>query len=131
MIVDASALVAILLDEPECAAFVAAIDAAETVSMSAGAALELDIVIGRFRDVDMQRRARAYLDRMAITVEAFTAEQARVAGDAHTAFGRWSGHPARLTFGDCMTYALARVTGEPLLFKGDDFGHTDLVPAIR
>ena len=53
------------------------------------------------------------------------------ARDAHRDFGRGSGHPVRLNFGDCFSYALAKATGEPLLFKGDDFGHTDLTPAGR
>ena len=61
----------------------------------------------------------------------FTAEQAHVARQAYREFGPGSGHPARLTFGDCITYALAKVLDEPLLFKGDDFGHTDIVPALQ
>jgi ribonuclease VapC len=65
-----------------------------------------------------------------LVVEPVTPEQARVARDAYRDFGRGSGHAAGLTFGDCFAYALARVTGEPLLFKGADFPHTDVAPAL-
>jgi ribonuclease VapC len=60
-----------------------------------------------------------------------TAEQAHIARSAYRDFGKGSGHPARLNFGDCFSYALAKTTGEALLFSGDDFGHTDLTPAVR
>jgi ribonuclease VapC len=63
-------------------------------------------------------------------IEALTAEQAVVARQAYADFGKGSGHPARLNLGDCFTYALARTTGEPLLFKGDDFPATDLQSAV-
>ena len=60
-----------------------------------------------------------------------TEDQARIAREAYRDFGKGSGHPARLNFGDCFAYALAKVTGEPLLFKGDDFGFTDIAAAQR
>jgi ribonuclease VapC len=60
----------------------------------------------------------------------FDAEQLAAARDAHRRYGRNSGSRAQLNFGDCMSYALAKVTGEPLLFKGDDFTHTDITPAL-
>ena len=60
-----------------------------------------------------------------------TAEHAELARTAHRRFGRGSGHPARLNFGDCFAYALAKATGEPLLFKGEDFGHTDIRSALE
>ena len=60
-----------------------------------------------------------------------TSEQAHIARAAYRDFGRSSGHPAQLNVGDCFSYALAKVTGEPLLFKGDDFGHTDLTSALQ
>jgi ribonuclease VapC len=66
----------------------------------------------------------------AITLEPVTIEQGRIAAEAHRRYGRGSGHPARLNFGDCFSYALAKATGEPLLFKGDDFGHTDVATAV-
>jgi len=64
-------------------------------------------------------------------VEPVTEEQARIAREAYRQYGRGRGHLAGLNFGDCFAYALARVTGEPLLFKGDDFIHTDITPALR
>jgi len=67
---------------------------------------------------------------LAITLEPVTLEQGRIAADANRRFGRGSGHPARVNFGDCFSYALAKATGEPLLFKGDDFGHTDVAAAL-
>jgi len=63
-----------------------------------------------------------------LVVEPVTDAQARIAREAYRDFGRGSGHPARLNFGDCFAYALARITAEPLLSKGDDFAHTDITP---
>lgn len=63
-------------------------------------------------------------------IEPVTEAQVRIARDAYRDFGRGSGNPARLNFGDCFAYALAKVTGEPLLYKGDDFPHTDIEPAL-
>jgi ribonuclease VapC len=65
-----------------------------------------------------------------IVIEPVTEEQAHIARQAYRDYGRGSGHPARLNFGDCFAYALARATGEPLLFKGDDFRHTDIASAV-
>ncbi len=62
-------------------------------------------------------------------VQPVTRDQARIARDAYRDFGKGSGHKAGLNFGDCFAYALAKTTGEALLFKGDDFGHTDITPA--
>ncbi len=64
-----------------------------------------------------------------ITIEPVTVEQAHLARAAYRDFGKGSGHPARLNFGDCFSYALAKATAEPLLFKGSDFPHTDVTPA--
>ena len=65
-----------------------------------------------------------------IMIEPVTAEQAHLARRAYRSYGRGSGSPARLNLGDCFAYALAKATGEPLLFKGDDFPHTDIEPAL-
>jgi ribonuclease VapC len=70
------------------------------------------------------------MEALRISTIAFDAEQARLAREAYRDFGRESGHPAQLTFGDTFSYALARATGEPLLFVGDDFTHTDIEPAL-
>ena len=65
-----------------------------------------------------------------LAIEPVTAEQARIARAAYRDFGRGSGHPARLNFGDCFSYALAKTARQPLLFKGTEFGHTDIAPAL-
>jgi ribonuclease VapC len=131
MIVDSSAVIAILANEPEAEAFSDALQTARRVAMAAPTLVELYVVADRARDP----RARSALDDLLRTidpeVEAFTAEHAAIARQAHRNFGRGSGHPARLNLGDCFTYALAKATGEPLLYKGDDFGHTDIRSALE
>ena len=77
----------------------------------------------------MSRRLDAFLQEAEVEIEPVTIEQARLAREAYRDYGKGSGHPARLNFGDCFAYALARDTGEPLLFKGDDFRRTDVTPA--
>ena len=83
------------------------------------------------RDPVISRRLDELLALYAVRVEPFTAEHAALARAAYRDYGRGSGHPAKLNLGDCSSYALARATGEPLLFKGDDFSETDLVAALR
>lgn len=78
---------------------------------------------------EISRLVDRLLDDYGIQVEAVDADQARVAAQAYRDYGRGSGHPARLNLGDTYSYALAQVTGEPLLFRGDDFTHTDIRPA--
>ena len=132
MIVDSSALVAILRGEPEQATFVAAIARAGGARLSAASYLETAIVIDRARDPVTSRALDPFLAVNDIIVEAVTSAQARIAREAYRDFGKGSGHAAGLNFGDCLTYALAADSREPLLFKGDDFNHTDLeVAAIR
>jgi len=77
------------------------------------------------------RRFDELLRKAAVAIEPVTQAQAEVARAAYRDFGKGSGHPAKLNFGDCFAYALAKGTGGPLLFKGSDFGHTDVVPAFR
>jgi ribonuclease VapC len=126
MIVDASALIAILRDEPEARDFAIAIADADHRRVSAANYLETAIVIDASRDPIASRRFDDLLREAEIVIEPVTAEQARVARDAYRDFGRGSGHPARLNFGDCFAYALAKTTGEPLLFKGVDFVHAGI-----
>jgi ribonuclease VapC len=130
MIVDSSAIMAILNDEPESRPFAMALASATNARMSAGTLVELSIVIDGRRDPVRAAWLDPFLARSRIGIVNVTAEQAKFARDAHRDFGRGSGHRARLNFGDCFSYALAKATGEPLLFKGDDFGHTDLTSAI-
>lgn len=129
MIVDTSAIIAILRSEPEAAACARAIEAASQRRISAANFLEAAIVIDGSRDPIASRRLDDLVSEAKLAIEPVTTAQARIAREAYRDFGRDSGHPAALNFGDCFAYALARSTGEPLLFKGNDFSHTDIVPA--
>lgn len=128
VIVETSALIAMVQREPESTAFAEAIGSAARARISAANFLEAAIVIDSKGDPVLSRRFDDVLQELNVTIEPVSEEQARMAREAYRNFGRGSGHPARLNFGDCFAYALAKVTGEPLLFKGDDFGHTDVVP---
>jgi ribonuclease VapC len=130
MIVDTSALMAILLDEPEAEACAQAIEDAAVCRMSAGNWLEAGVVIDSIGDAIASRRLDDLIQQASVEIEPVTAEQARIGRDAYRDFGRGSGHPAQLNFGDCFAYALAKTSGEALLFKGGDFGHTDITPAL-
>jgi ribonuclease VapC len=129
MIIDTSALIAILRDEPEAAAYAKAIETAISRRMSAANFVEAAIVIDGSRDPVASRRFDDLVREASLIIEPITEAQARIARDAYRDFGKGSGHPAKLNFGDCFAYALAKVMGEPLLFKGDDFAHTDLTAA--
>lgn len=126
MIIDTSAIVAILSAEPEAEAFVEAIRSSFHRRLSAGSYVELGIVVDRRRDPIASRRVDELLGRLSVIIEPVTGSQARIARDAYRDFGRGNGHRAGLNFGDCFAYALARELDEPLLFKGDDFRHTDI-----
>jgi ribonuclease VapC len=129
MIIDTSALVAILRDEPEAEICARAIESAAERRVSAVNFVEAAVVIDGSRDPIASRRFDDLLREARVLIEPVTEIQARLARDAYRDFGRGSGHPARLNFGDCFAYALAKVTGEPLLFKGDDFTQTDMKSA--
>jgi ribonuclease VapC len=124
MIVDTSALVAILRDEPDARRFAIALANAQRRRISAANFLEAAIIIDGSRDPVASRLFDDMLRESMIHIEAVTEEQARIAREAYRDFGRGSGHAAALNFGDCFAYALARTSGEPLLFKGRDFLHT-------
>lgn len=125
MIVDSSALVSILRQEPDARVFAEALERSPVVRVSAATLLETSLVIGPRRQPELE----SLIDASGIEVAAFDGAQWRVARDAHSTYGRGSGSPARLNLGDCFSYALAKVTGMPLLFKGEDFTHTDVEPA--
>jgi len=129
MIVDSSAVIAILRDEEEAAHFAEAIEQAESVRVSAASYVEVGAIVDQARDPVASRRVDDLLDVAAAIIEPVTVEQSVIARAAYRDFGKGSGHPAGLNFGDCFSYALAKVSGEPLLFKGDDFAHTDIEPA--
>lgn len=126
MIVDSSALVAILWTEPEAAAIAAALADAPSRQMSAATYLETAIVVDRGADPVGSAQLDRLVARAAINIQPVTEDQARIARNAYRDFGKGSGHPAGLNFGECFAYALAADLGESLLCKGDDFIHTDL-----
>jgi ribonuclease VapC len=129
MIIDSSALLAILRAEPEASACAQAIERSPDRRLSAANYLEAAIVIDGSRDPIASRRLDELLREASIVIEPVTAEQAAIAREAYRDFGKGRGHPAQLNFGDCFAYALAKAAGQPLLFKGNDFSHTDITPA--
>jgi ribonuclease VapC len=130
VIIDSSALIAILRAEPEASKFAEAIAEARTRRVSAVSYVESAAVIDGSRNPVASRRFDDLFREAQLVIEPVTAAQARIAREAYRDFGRGSGHPAGLNLGDCFSYALARVTGEAILFKGDDFRRTDLTPAL-
>lgn len=130
MILDTSAIVAILRDEAEAPLFAKAIERADHRRISAINYVEAAAVIDASRDPIASRRFDDLLQEAEVNVESVTEAQARIARQAYHDFGKGSGHAARLNFGDCFAYALAKVKREPMLFKGDDFSHTDVTPAL-
>ena len=130
MIVDSSALMAIVLNEPECDAMLRLLSATRERKISAATWVEVHMVVesldqhpavkGRFDDL---------MQRLNLTIVAVYAEMAWDARRANLKYGRGR-HPAKLNFGDCFSYALAKRDNEPLLFKGNDFSQTDIVPAL-
>ncbi len=130
MIIDTSAIVAILRDESGARDCALAIEKSQVRRISAANFVEAALVIDGSRNPIASRRFDEFFREAAISVEPVTFEQARLAREAYRDFGKGSGHPAKLNFGDCFAYALAKATGEPLLFKGDDFIHTDVGSAL-
>jgi ribonuclease VapC len=129
MILDTSALAAILYGEPEAALYTQLIHDADRCLISAANFLELCIVIESQIGPDASRQCDVFLRRADIIIEPSTIEQAHLARQAFLDFGKGR-HPAGLNFGDCFAYALAKITGEPLLFKGEDFKRTDIPSAL-
>jgi ribonuclease VapC len=129
MIIDTSAIVAILRGETGARRFADAIEAASVRLISAATYVVIGAVIDGARDPVASRLVDELLAAAGVVIEPVTAAQARIARDAYRDFGKGSGHTAGLDFGDCFAYALAKAVGEPLLFKGDDFSHTDVAAA--
>jgi ribonuclease VapC len=126
VIVDTSALVAIINLEVDGSLYEAAIETSRVNRISAATYLEVSIVIDRSRDPMVSRRVDEILSVGKFVIEPVSETQARIAREAYRDFGKGSGHRAGLNFGDCFAYALAKERNEPLLFKGDDFRHTDI-----
>ena len=128
MIVDSSAVVAILNREPDAEYYEMAIASAPTCRMSIANALEASIVVEGRGGAAAGYEFDLFLDTARITLTPVTAEQFEAARSAWRRYGKGN-HRAALNYGDCFAYALAKTTGEPLLFKGGDFVHTDIEPA--
>ncbi len=128
MVIDTSAMVAVLLEEEDWSRYLRAMADAGVCLLSAANWLELCIVV-RGRYPHAEARIGGLRQRLNIEIAMLDAAQAEIACDAFQRFGRGR-HRAGLNFGDCFAYALAKARGEPLLFKGDDFGHTDIEPAL-
>lgn len=129
MIVDTSVLVAVLRDEPDAERYQRALVKSSDVVVSAGTFLETAIVVDANRDPVLSGRLDDLLSVIGARIEPVTKRHAEIARQAYRNFGKGSGSPAGLNFGDCFAYALARDSAQPLLFKGDDFTHTDVAPA--
>ena len=131
MIVDTSALYAILFDEPDSAHFIGMLASEQgNLSMSVATQVEAYVVAHRSGRPEIEAALGRMLDDYGIAALAVTPEAGRIAIEAHRTYGQGSGHPARLNFGDCFSYALAKSQGEPLLFKGKDFVSTDIASAF-
>jgi ribonuclease VapC len=128
MIVDTSVVIAILKGEAETTAFVTALQQARVRRISAASYVEAAVVTDGNRDPVLSRRLDDLLHEAVVTIEPVTVQQAKIAREAYRDFGKGR-HRAGLNFGDCFAYALAKEKGEALLFKGDDFCHTDVEAA--
>lgn len=130
MIADTSALIAIFKAEDDAAVYARAIASADTRRLSAVSYLECGIVLDSQRDPIISRVLDEFIEKADFVVEPVTERQARLARQAYADFGKGSGHPAGLNFGDCLSYALAVDLREPLLWKGDDFTHAGIRSAL-
>jgi ribonuclease VapC len=126
---DSSAVVAIALDEPEAEPFERAIAAREAI-IGAPSLLETRLVLSDRIPSFAEAFLDGFIDFPEVRVISFTFEMYRAAVDAFERFGKGRGHPAKLNFGDCMAYAVARHYGVPLLYKGDDFSQTDITAVL-
>ncbi len=129
MIVDSSAILAILFAESDAAVFAKAMSEADSCKISAATFVEVAVVVEAQTNDRGSRQFDAFLRRAGFVVEPVTEEQAHLARQAYSDFGKGR-HPAGLNFGDCFSYALAKASGEALLFKGGDFSKTDIVSAL-
>ena len=129
MVIDTSSLIAILQHEPERDPFLTAIETAGIRVMSTVSAVETSMIVLARRNEAGLRILEALLTSLRIDLVPTTVQHVAFAIDAFRRFGKGR-HPAALNFGDCFSYALAKATGETLLFKGDDFTHTDIARAI-
>ena len=129
MVANTSAIVSVLTNESDAPDFLAAMEQDGEVLVSVGTAVELmTVAIGRGDDI--YRLASQILQRSFVHLVPLDEEQLWIAADAYQRYGKGQGHPAQLNFGDTFAYALASVRRLPLLFKGNDFAQTDILPAV-
>jgi ribonuclease VapC len=129
VIVDTSAVLSILFNEDDAAEYSRAISRADSLRMSAANFVEAGIVVDAQTQNDGRQQFDKFIRHAGIIIEPVTEEQAHAARQAYVDFGKGR-HPAGLNFGDCFAYALAKVTGEPLLFKGADFQRANIKAAL-
>jgi ribonuclease VapC len=129
VVIDSSAVTAILFNEPDHRRYASAIESASSLIISAVTRVELPFVIEGRKGVPGRARLDAFFAMTAVEIVAATEEQAQIACEAFRRFGKGR-HGAALNIGDCFAYALAKATGQPLLFKGSDFSQTDIVAAL-
>jgi ribonuclease VapC len=129
MIVDTSAVIAILFGEADAKIYAEVIAAVDSCSVSAATFVEIAIVVEAQTSSSGSRQLDAFMRRAGIVIEPVTEEHAHLARQAFTDFGKGR-HRAALNYGDCFSYALAKATGRPLLYKGKDFAKTDIIAAL-
>ncbi|MCX6599529.1 MAG: type II toxin-antitoxin system VapC family toxin [Acidobacteria bacterium] len=129
MVLESSAIVAIFQQEPGHELLEQKIDQAEVILIGAPTMTEIAIVMSRRSGGDYRPSLEAFLRRIDAQVVSFTEQHYSAASDAHLRFGRGINSKAALNYGDCLSYAVAKVAGQPLLFVGDDFAHTDIIAA--
>lgn len=129
MVIDSSVLIAILTEEPSSEHFLRFVQSADRCKISAATFLETGMVLKRDATGKHMTAFENLIRLLPISIVSITEEQARIALDAFERYGKGRNHPAGLNFGNCFSYALAKVAGEPLLFKGQDFIHTDISAA--
>lgn len=129
--VDTSALLAILFGEPEREQFQTILDNSDALTISAGTLIEARIVTRRRAGDDMVELLHGLIEQAQIKIEPVTDHHAIIAHEAFRKYGKGNGHPAQLNFGDLFSYALAKARNVPLLFKGNDFAATDVLPAVK
>ena len=130
MVIDSSAVLAILFQEPDARMFAAAIEAEPAPLISAASVVEVGAVLLSRKTKGARKDLADFLRESGVHVEAVDQNQSKLALDAFERYGKGGGHPAQLNFGDCFSYALAKATGKRLLFKGADFPQTDVSPAL-
>jgi ribonuclease VapC len=128
MVIDTSAILAWLKDEPDRDRIVAGLEAHPVRRMSSVSLLEAQIVVRSREHPALLRKLDRFLEEIEVIIVPFDERQARMAADAFQRYGKGQGHPAQLNMGDCAAYALAKTTNEPLLFIGNDFSQTDIEP---